>query len=140
VVGFNTAKRPRFEALEPVLDERGRRHFALAAGRGGASAVMRALVDRAALSPRRCRGGSHPPAPWTALGAQMDVEHIAGNGSLIAHISQNGETGQSIGAPACSPPSSKFSETCPHFINEKLWLLVARKVAAAVEFVPVKQV
>ena len=48
-------------------------------------------------------------------------------------------TDQGIGATACAPPSSKFSETRSHLFDEKLWLLIGRKVAASVEFIPVEK-
>ena len=73
--------------------------------------------------------------PLEHINGWQKARIYAGERRAISH-----ETDQSIGAPACTPPSSDCSEARPHFIDEKLRLLIGRKVAAPVEFVPVKQV
>ena len=73
----HAAIRLRYEALDPILDERGRRRFAaaeaLAAGRGGVTAVARITgVARSTID----RG----LAGWVSLGIDHHTASFAVNG------------------------------------------------------------
>ena len=74
-----SAIRQRFEALDPLLDERGRRRFvaaeALTAGHGGIVAVSRATgVARSTIGRalEELRGGEEPEAGWRTQALDYD--------------------------------------------------------------------
>jgi hypothetical protein len=93
----DAAIRVRYEALDPILDERGRRRFAaaeaLAAGRGGVSAVARitgvarSTIDRGLAE---LRGDAPPAAPPERVrrkgGGRRPL--VAGDPSLLADLKE----------------------------------------------------